>query len=260
MVYGFVKQSGGHVAIASEPGRGTTVKIYLPRYRGDAVIEGAKPVAVKPRAKAKEVVLVVEDEPVVRGLVIEMLVELGYSALEAEDGAGALAIPLGGAANDLLLTDVGLPGMNGRQLADAARERRPDLKVLFMTGYVENKILLNGFLGPDMEVISKPFAGDALATKIERILTADGRNACPPSAARLWRVQAITMVERRTPMYCSSAYISTTAACASTKTYPAAFGVTQPLMSRRTLSAAHRTFTKITPHTATRGRLGRRLR
>ena len=170
MVYGFVKQSGGHVAIASEPGRGTTVKIYLPRYRGDAVIEGAKPVAVKPRAKAKEVVLVVEDEPVVRGLVIEMLVELGYSALEAEDGAGALAILSAAQPIDLLLTDVGLPGMNGRQLADAARERRPDLKVLFMTGYVENKILLNGFLGPDMEVISKPFAGDALATKIERMI------------------------------------------------------------------------------------------
>jgi PAS domain S-box-containing protein len=171
MVYGFVKQSGGHVTIASEPGAGTTVKIYLPRYHGDAARnQGTQPPAAKPRAKSKEVVLVVEDEPVVRSLVIDMLVELGYCALEAEDGAAALAILFADQPIDLLLTDVGLPGMNGRQLADAARERRPDLKVLFMTGYVENKILLNGFLGPHMEVIAKPFAGDALATKVERMI------------------------------------------------------------------------------------------
>jgi CheY-like chemotaxis protein len=171
MVYGFVKQSGGHVVIASEPGLGTTVTIYLPRYHGAAVHDnGAKPAAAKPRARSKEVVLVVEDEPVVRSLVIDMLVELGYCALEAEDGASALAILLAEQHIDLLLTDVGLPGMNGRQLADAARERRPDLKVLFMTGYVENKILLNGFLGLHMEVIAKPFAGDALAIKVERMI------------------------------------------------------------------------------------------
>ena len=98
-----------------------------------------------------------------------MLSELGYSALEAEDGPSALAILNGSQAIDLLLTDVGLPGLNGRQLADAARERRPDLKILFMTGYVENKILMNGFLGPDMEVIAKPFSAEALGTKVGRM-------------------------------------------------------------------------------------------
>lgn len=171
MVYGFVKQSGGHVTIESEPGVGTTVRIYLPRYRGEAAPDhGSSSSTTKPRAKAKEIVLVVEDEPVVRELVMDMLGELGYRVLEAEDGASALAILQAEQTIDLLLTDVGLPGMNGRQLADAARERRADLKILFMTGYVENTLLLNGFLGPHMEVIAKPFSGNALATKVEHMI------------------------------------------------------------------------------------------
>jgi CheY-like chemotaxis protein len=170
MVYGFVKQSGGHVDIASAPGEGTTVRIYLPRYRGDAP---SKPAATTPRATRRatdETVLVVEDETVVRTLVVEMLRELGYRVLEAEDGPSALRILNEARGVDLLLTDFGLPGLNGRQLADAARERRPDLKVLFMTGYVDNKILIDGFLGPRMEVIAKPFAADALAARVDRMI------------------------------------------------------------------------------------------
>ena len=102
--------------------------------------------------------LVVEDEPVVRGVILEMLGEQGYRTLEAVDGPSGLKILRSGERIDLLVTDVGLPGMNGRQLADQARETRPDLKILFITGYADNKILENGFLGPRMEVIAKPFA------------------------------------------------------------------------------------------------------
>ncbi len=171
MVYGFVRQSGGHVAIASEPGRGTTVTVYLPRYRGDTGDAHRTLESIETgHARAGEIVLVVEDEPVVRRLVIDMLEERGYRLLEAEDGPSALAILQSDQTVDLLLTDVGLPGLNGRQLADAARVLRPDINILFMTGYVDNKILENGFLGPRMEVIAKPFAGDALAAKVEHMI------------------------------------------------------------------------------------------
>jgi len=171
MVYGFVKQSGGHIRICSEPGKGTTVSIYLPRYSGE--VEPQNPsvtVAREGRARAREIVLVVEDERVVRNLIVEMLREQGYRVLEAEDGPEGLKIIQSGERIDLLLTDVGLPGLNGRQLADAAREQRPDLKILFMTGYVESNLLATGFLGPGMEVIAKPFTLEALAAKIEGII------------------------------------------------------------------------------------------
>ncbi|WP_194164638.1 hybrid sensor histidine kinase/response regulator [Microvirga thermotolerans] len=171
MVYGFVKQSGGHVRIQSQPGRGTTVTIYLPRYLGaDMPVPAAARPAPEGRATAGARLLVVEDEPVVRALAVEMLQEMGYVVLSASDGAEGLRILQSGETFDLLLTDVGLPGLNGRQLADAARLVRPDLKVLFMTGYVENALLKEGFLGPGMEVIAKPIAFDALMEKIEAMI------------------------------------------------------------------------------------------
>jgi PAS domain S-box-containing protein len=171
MVYGFVRQSGGHVRITSGIGQGTTVKIFLPRYLGDAVPRDLSATnALATRPKAHETVLVVEDERVVRDLIVEMLEEQGYRVLQAEDGPKGLAILQTGQPIDLLLTDVGLPGLNGRQLADAFRAQRPDQKVLFMTGYVESNLLSAGFLGPGMEVIAKPFPLETLAAKIEAII------------------------------------------------------------------------------------------
>ncbi len=171
MVYGFVRQSGGHVRITSETGQGTTVKIFLPRYLGEIEPQDLSATnALAARSKAHETVLVVEDESVVRDLIVEMLEEQGYRVLQAEDGPQGLAILQTGQTIDLLLTDVGLPGLNGRQLADAFRAERPDLNVLFMTGYVESNLLSAGFLGPGMEVIAKPFTLETLATRIEAII------------------------------------------------------------------------------------------
>ena len=171
MVYGFAKQSEGHVRIYSEVGQGTTIRIYLPRYRGTAQEEPSEvSFAEVPRAEAGETVLVVEDEPVIRNLIIEVLQDLGYRALEASDGPAGLKVLQSRQRIDLLVTDVGLPGINGRQLADAARETRPDLKVLFITGYAENATLANGFLDPGMEIFTKPFAVEALATRIRSMI------------------------------------------------------------------------------------------
>ena len=118
--------------------------------------------------------LVVEDEPVIRNLIVEVLQDLGYRALEAPDGPAGLKILQSPQRIDLLVTDVGLPGINGRQLADAARETRPRLKVLFITGYAENATLANGFLDPGMEMITKPFAVEALANRIRNIIQSTG--------------------------------------------------------------------------------------
>ena len=114
--------------------------------------------------------MVVEDETAVRALVVDVLEELGYRAMEAVDGPSGLKLLQSNLRIDLLITDIGLPGLNGRQLADAARERRPDLNVLFMTGYAENATIANGFLEPGMEMITKPFAIDALATRVRAII------------------------------------------------------------------------------------------
>jgi PAS domain S-box-containing protein len=174
MVYGFARQSEGYAEIYSEVGTGTTFKIYLPRYVGDpaAEIEGSTP-AQGPRAGTGETVLVVEDEPVVRSLIVEILEDLGYKTLEAGDGLEGLTIVQSDKRIDLLITDVGLPGLNGRQLADVARETRSSLKVLFITGYAENATLAAGFLQSGMQMITKPFAVDGLAQKIRSILRND---------------------------------------------------------------------------------------
>jgi PAS domain S-box-containing protein len=169
MIYGFAKQSGGEVRIYSEVGVGTTVKLYLPRYNGPA--EEAAGYTETETQTGSETVLVVDDEAVVRMLVTETLSELGYHPLEAGDTQSALKILQSNARIDVLITDVGLPGgMNGRQLADKARETRCDLKVLFITGYAENAAVGNGRLEPGMHVLSKPFAMDQLSAKIRSVL------------------------------------------------------------------------------------------
>jgi PAS domain S-box-containing protein len=171
MIYGFAKQSGGHAKIYSELGKGTSVKLYLPRYRGEAEVEELIPeLSDVYNAHTNETVLVVEDEFVVRELIVEVLKELGYSTLEADDGPAALKILDSKQRIDLLISDIGLPGLNGRQIVDAARETRPTLKVLFMTGYAENAAIAAGFLEPGMSMITKPFAMEALATRIRDIL------------------------------------------------------------------------------------------
>jgi len=172
MVYGFVRQSGGQVRIHSEVGKGTTLSLYLPRHYGS---EAERTLATNDgptaRAEAGETVMIVDDEPTVRMLVADVLQELGYAALEAGDGPSALELLQSDARVDLLITDVGLPGgMNGRQLADAARISRPDLKVLFITGYAEATIIGNGQLSPGMQIMTKPFVIDALASRIRTMI------------------------------------------------------------------------------------------
>lgn len=170
MIYGFARQSGGQVRIYTEVGIGSTLCIYLPRHFGEP--GGEEPpieldLADRSRARDARTVLIVDDEPTVRMLVIEVLEEMGHVALEAGDGAAALRILQSGARIDLLITDVGLPGMmNGRQVADAALGLLPDLRVLFITGYAENAVIGNRHLDPHMALLTKPFAMDALAAKV----------------------------------------------------------------------------------------------
>ena len=171
MIYGFAKQSEGNVKIYSETGKGTSVKLYLPRYYGE-VEEAGQKIRQPPRAEHGETVLVVEDDDTVRTLVVEVLGELGYATREAPDGPAGLRILQSDARIDLLVTDVGLPGLNGRQLADQARVRRPELKVLFMTGYAENAAFGAGHLDPGMQMITKPFPVEGLASKIRAIIEA----------------------------------------------------------------------------------------
>jgi PAS domain S-box-containing protein len=172
MIYGFARQSGGQVRIDSQEGRGTTMRLYLPRHQGQAIGDEAPAhLTDAPRAEAGQTVLVVDDEPSVRMLITEVLKELGYAAVEAADGASGLAVLRSDIRVDLLVSDVGLPGgMNGRQLADAARQFRPGLKVLFITGYAENTVLHNEHLEPGMQVLTKPFTLEALAARIKAII------------------------------------------------------------------------------------------
>jgi CheY-like chemotaxis protein len=175
MVHGFVRQSGGQARIYSEQGQGTMICLYLPRHRAGAdEAESLPDLAEAPRAGQGETVLVVDDDPAVRTLVAEVLEDLGYAAVEAADGPSGLKVLRSDRRIDLLVSDVGLPGgMNGRQLADAARVSRPALKVLFITGYAENAAVGNGHLEPGMHVLTKPFAMEALASRIKAIITSE---------------------------------------------------------------------------------------
>ncbi len=172
MVYGFARQSHGHVRIYSEVGQGTMVCIYLPRHFGEEAAPETDVHAVLPApAAAGETVLVVDDEPTVRMLIVDALQELGYACAEAADGPAGLRLLQSNARFDLLITDVGLPGgLNGRQVADAARALRPELKVMFITGYAENAALNHGHIQPGMEVLTKPFAVSDLAARVDRMI------------------------------------------------------------------------------------------
>jgi PAS domain S-box-containing protein len=174
MVYGFAGQSGGAARIYSEIDKGTMVCIYLPRHLGPSEPEETSVVETSsaPRADGGETIIVVDDEPLVRMLAVEELEELGYSVMEAADGASALKILNSPLPITLLITDVGLPGgMNGRQLADAARVGRPGLEVLFITGYAENAVLNHGHLDPGMHVLTKPFQLDAFARRVKDLVS-----------------------------------------------------------------------------------------
>ncbi len=173
-VYGFVKQSGGHVKIYSEPGVGTTVKLYIPRHFGDADTSATgegDPVDL-PRARGEEVILVVEDEERVRHMSVDTLRELGYVVVQAADANQALTVLTIQPRIDLLFTDIVMPDMNGRVLSDRAREQRPELKILYTTGYTRNAIVHNGMLDHDVAFIAKPFTVQQLAMKVREVLDA----------------------------------------------------------------------------------------
>ncbi len=171
MVYGFVKQSGGHVTIYSEPGEGTTVKMYFPRYYGDLTAEQENPVdRMIPEAVSGEVIILVEDNEDVRAYSSSVLRELGYEVLEAADCEAGLALVKSAPRVDLLFTDVVLPGRSGRELADAASAARPNLRVLFTTGYSRNAIIHQGRLDPGVHLLPKPFTFEQLACRVRDIL------------------------------------------------------------------------------------------
>jgi PAS domain S-box-containing protein len=168
MIYGFVRQSGGHLRIFSEVGQGTTVKLYLPRTLQDAVDLRA-PAADTPRGRG-ETILVVEDDTTVRLIISAVLEELGYSVLLATDARPAIPLLQSDRRIDLMISDVVLPHINGRKLAEIARASRPDLKVLFVSGYAEHATARGDFLDPGMEMLTKPFALDALGAKVRAMI------------------------------------------------------------------------------------------
>jgi signal transduction histidine kinase len=171
MIYGFARQSGGQIRIYSEVGKGTTMCLYLPRHDDDPNFNAANFPEASESLGDGEVVLVIDDEPSIRMLITDVLSDTGYSVLEASDGPAGLRVLQSAARIDLLITDVGLPGgMNGRQVADAARTLRPDLRVLFITGYAENALMGNGHLEKGMHVLAKPFEVERLAIKIRELL------------------------------------------------------------------------------------------
>ncbi|HEV3105126.1 MAG TPA: response regulator [Trinickia sp.] len=187
MVYGFVKQSGGHVKIYSEIGHGTTVRIYLPRARQPEDVE--TDMEAGPIAGGTETVLVVEDDEDVRGTVVDLLAELGYRVLRAKDAQGALAIVESGVPIDLLFTDVVMPGpLTSPELSRKARERLPDIAVLFTSGYTDNAIMHGGRLDQGVDLLSKPYSREAMARKIRQVLRYQVRGN--PAAASTPRVAA----------------------------------------------------------------------
>jgi CheY-like chemotaxis protein len=173
MIYGFAKQSGGHLKIYSEVGHGTTVRLYLPRSgAADAVRAVAAPAAAE-HPRGGETILVVEDDRDVRGFVVAQLRDLGYQVIEASDGRAAQSVVESDQPIDLLFTDVVMPGgLTGRNLADAARLRRPSLKTLFSSGYTENSIIHQGKLDPGVNFLPKPFRRQDLALKVRAVLDA----------------------------------------------------------------------------------------
>ena len=174
MTHGFVQQSGGHMQLRSEVGQGTMFTILLPRHLGSTDSKSVADVqAGQAQVPVEAVVLVVEDEPAVRMVVADVLADLGYAVLEAGDGQAALQVVQSAACIDVLVTDVGLPGgMDGRQLAEAARQHRPGLKVLFVTGYAGGTTLMDGLLDQGVQVMTKPFTVEALATRMAGIMDA----------------------------------------------------------------------------------------
>ena len=170
MIYGFSKQSGGHVSIDSKIDEGTTVRLYLPRFQGESLSHAPTHTEQAPDAVEGETVLIVEDDPAVRVLVSAVLSELGYGFVEASDADSAVPILDSEQRIDLLISDVGLPGMNGRQLAEIGRQYRPDLKVLFITGYAEHAAVRGGFLDSGMQMITKPFTFDLLTAKVREMI------------------------------------------------------------------------------------------
>ena len=170
MIYGFARQSHGHVTIYSEVDKGTTVSLFLPRYMGEIINPEAPNPTLAPFANRGETVLIVEDDPAVRVLVSTVLKELGYAYVEAGDAHTAVPIIESRQRIDLMISDVGLPGMNGRQLAEIGRQLRPGLKVLFITGYAEHAAVRGGFLDPGMQLITKPFTFDLLTAKVREMI------------------------------------------------------------------------------------------
>jgi CheY-like chemotaxis protein len=172
-VYGFAKQSGGHVKIYSEPGDGTTIKLYFPRVHAAVPDHESIASPAEARGFGTETIMIVEDDPDVRSYGCDTLRDLGYEVIEAKDGHAALKLLDAHPRIKLLFTDVGLPGgMNGRQLADEARRRKPELKVLFTTGYARNAIVHDGRLDPGVELITKPYAQAALSIKLRDMIDA----------------------------------------------------------------------------------------
>ena len=172
MVYGFVKQSNGHIKIYSEVGHGTTVKLYLPQAAGSALANAPVENRGEPE-HGGETILVVEDDPLVRQYVLTQIQSLGYATLSASSGAEAIAVIDAGKPIDLLFTDVIMPGnMNGRELAEEALKRRPEIRVLFTSGYTENAIIHHGRLDPGVLLLAKPYRRSDLATLIRAALVA----------------------------------------------------------------------------------------
>ncbi|HEX8445318.1 MAG TPA: CHASE3 domain-containing protein [Sphingomonas sp.] len=177
-VFGFVKQSGGHIKIYSEPGQGTAVRLYLPRHFGETGTNDARAASddALPQARTAETVLVVEDDARVRTMSVDALEALGYTVLQATDGAHALEMLEHRPRIDLLFTDIIMPGMTGRQLADLASARFPEVKILFTTGYTRNAVVHNGVLDPGVAFLSKPFSLHQLAVKVRQVLDGGGAN------------------------------------------------------------------------------------
>lgn len=211
-VYGFVKQSRGHVKIYSELGEGTTVKIYLPRYAAKADDAEEEIVPALARGKGHETVLVVEDDDDVRSYSTDSLRDLGYSVVEAPNGRAALKILESHPEIAVLFTDVGLPGgMNGRQLAEAARKQRPNLKILFTTGYARNAIVHDGRLDAEVELLTKPFSQAALGTKLRDIIDAKS------SPARVLLVEDEVLIQMLAVEYLEEAGIKVDTASSATE-------------------------------------------